>query len=92
VNSGLSVLVTPRDGLHYQELLYRDIEASGVRVRFTKGPTRSQTLNILLAPAGLMWHRTFGFRILHIHWVFQFSLPWASQIQWVRSRDEHFSG
>ncbi len=50
-----------------------------MRVRYTKGPTPSQTLNLLLAPAVLLWHRVRGFRILHIHWVFEFSLPWAKQ-------------
>jgi hypothetical protein len=63
----MSVLVTPRSGLHYQELLYRDIEASGVRVRYTRGPTPSQSLNILLGPAVLIWCRVSGSRILHIH-------------------------
>lgn len=92
MNSRLSVLVTPHSGLHYLELLYRDIEASGVRVRYTKGPTPSQTLNILLAPAVLMWHRTRGYRILHIHWVFQFSLPWARRRQWARQLMEWWFG
>ena len=86
------MLVTPRDGLHYQEFLYRDVEASGVRVRYTKGPTPSHTLNILLAPAVLMWYRARGFRVLHIHWVFQFSLPWAGQKQWARRVMEWWFG
>lgn len=92
MSSRLSVLVTPRSGLHYLELLYRDIEASGVRVRYTKGPTPSQTLNILLAPAVLIWYRIRGFRILHIHWVFQFSLPWARRRQWARQSMEWWFG
>ena len=86
------MLVTPHDGLHYQELLYRDIEALGVRVRYTNGPTPSQTLNILLAPAVLVWHRTRGYRILHIHWVFQFSLPWAHQKRWAMQLMEWWFG
>ena len=77
MNSNPSVFVTPRDGLHYQGLLYKDIEASGVKVRYSKGPTHSQTLNLFLAPVVLVWWRARGFRIFHIHWVFQFSLPWA---------------
>ena len=92
MNSSLSVLVTPRDGLHYQDLLYRDIEASGVRVRYAKGPTPSQTLNILLAPAVLTWWRARGFGILHIHWVFQFSLPWARRKRWARQLMEWWFG
>lgn len=84
MSSRLAVLVTPRDGLHYQKLLYRDIEASGVRVHYDQGPTPSQTLNVMFKPAVLIWHRLHGCRILHIHWLFQFSLPWASESDWAR--------
>jgi len=92
MKSRLSVLVTPHSGLHYLRLLYRDIKASGVRVRYTRGPTPSQTLNILLAPAVLLWYRARGFRILHIHWLFQFSLPWARRRQWARQWMELWFG
>jgi glycosyltransferase involved in cell wall biosynthesis len=37
-----------------------------------------------MAPVVLMWYRVRGFRILHIHWVFQFSLPWARRRPWAR--------
>jgi glycosyltransferase involved in cell wall biosynthesis len=84
VRSRLSVLATPRSGEHYQDLLYGDIKALGVRVRYTKGPTPSQSINILLSPLVLMWFRARGFRILHIHWLFQFSLPWARRRMWAR--------
>jgi glycosyltransferase involved in cell wall biosynthesis len=84
MNPRLSVLVTPRDSVPYQELLYRDIKAAGVRVRYAEGPTPSQTLNIVLAPVLLVWWRLRGYRILHIHWVFQFSLPWARKAHWAR--------
>lgn len=77
MNSRISVLVTPRDGVHYQDLLYRDIIASGVEVHYDVGPTRSQTLNVLLAPLRLVWWRAKGCRIVHLHWVFHFALPWA---------------
>jgi glycosyltransferase involved in cell wall biosynthesis len=76
------VLVTPRDGRHYQKLLYHDIEEAGVRIYYAAGPTPSQTLNIFLAPTVLIWFRIRGVRILHIHWLFQFSLPWARRRRW----------
>ncbi|MGC2168524.1 MAG: glycosyltransferase family 4 protein [Acidimicrobiales bacterium] len=82
MNSRLSVLVAPRDGLHYQQFLYREVEKSGVRVYYAQGPTKSQTLNLILAPAVLLWFRLRGARVLHIHWVFQFSLPWAKRRRW----------
>jgi glycosyltransferase involved in cell wall biosynthesis len=91
VSSHLRVLVTPRVA-HYQDLLYRDIQASGVRVHYAEGPTPSQSLNLLLAPIGLIWYRTQGFRILHIHWVFQFSLPWARRKRWARQLMEWWFG
>lgn len=84
MRSQLSILVTPRDGVHYQDQLYRNIISSGVEVRYAKGPTPSQTLNILLAPAVLVWWRARGCRILHIHWLFQFSFPWARKRRWAR--------
>lgn len=92
MNSRLSVLVTPRSGPPYQELLYRRLEDAGVRVRYDEGPTPSQTLNILLAPAVLAWARMRGYRILHIHWVFQFSLPWARRKRWARRLMEWWFG
>jgi glycosyltransferase involved in cell wall biosynthesis len=84
MNSRLSVLITPRDRVPYQQLLYQAIEANGVRVQYTDGPTPSQTLNLALAPALLTWWRMRGFRILHIHWTFQFWLPWARGALWAR--------
>jgi glycosyltransferase involved in cell wall biosynthesis len=92
VNPNLSVLVAPRDGPPYQELLYRDIRAAGVRVRYAEGPTPSQTLNLILAPAVLTWCRARGYRILHIHWLFQFSLPWARRRRWARKVMEWWFG
>lgn len=92
MNPVLSVLVTPHDGPPYQELLYREVTAVGVQVRYTDGPTPSQTLNIFLGPTVLAWCRIRGSRILHIHWVFQFSLPWARQRPWARKLMELWFG
>jgi glycosyltransferase involved in cell wall biosynthesis len=92
MTSKQSVLVTPYAGLHYLELLYRDVDASGVRVKYAKGPTPSQTLNIALSPLMLIWYRARGYRILHIHWLFQFSLPWARRRPWARRVMEWWFG
>jgi glycosyltransferase involved in cell wall biosynthesis len=54
----------------------------GVPVSYDEGPTGSQTLNLILAPTSLLRFRLRGFRILHLHWVFQFSLPWAPDKPW----------
>ncbi len=77
MSAQVRVLVAPRDENPYQEFLYEELAVAGADVRFEQGPTRSQTLNVLLAPLMLVRCRLLGYRILHIHWVFQFSLPWA---------------
>jgi len=92
VKPKLSVLVTPYAGLHYLEFLYRNFEDSGVRVNYASGPTPSQTLNILVSPVMLIWYRMRGFQVLHIHWLFQFSLPWARHRQWARQLMEWWFG
>lgn len=84
VTSTLSVLVSPQDDNPYQELLYGELRKAGVRARYAEGPTRSHTVNLLVSPAMLAVHRLQGFRILDLHWVFQFSLPWAGRNQWAR--------
>jgi glycosyltransferase involved in cell wall biosynthesis len=80
----ISVLVTPRDPNPYQELLYEGVADAGVKVRYADGPTPSHTLNLVLAPLLLVWYRLRGFCILHIHWTFQFYLPWARGKPWAR--------
>lgn len=84
MNSRLAVLVTPRSGPPYQELLYGDVEAAGVRVHYAEGPTTSRTVNIILMPFVLTLRRLRGDQILHIHWMFQFYLPWAKHKSWAR--------
>jgi acetyltransferase-like isoleucine patch superfamily enzyme/glycosyltransferase involved in cell wall biosynthesis len=80
----LSVLVAPRDDNPYQSLLYNEVVEAGVPVSYGEGPTGSHTVNLLLAPALLARFRLRGFKILHLHWVFQFSLPWATDRPWAR--------
>jgi len=80
----LAVLASPRDENPYQELLYGELRRRGVRVTYDDGPTRSRTLNVALMPFMLAWHRALGCQILHLHWVFQFNLPWAKQAPWAR--------
>jgi glycosyltransferase involved in cell wall biosynthesis len=73
----VKVLVLPRDENPYQESLYGAMDARDVEVRYLDGPTSSQTLNLLALPFLLLWHRTRGFRVLHVHWVHPFLLSWA---------------
>ena len=78
------VLVTPRDSNPYQSLLYRELALLGWDVRYSEGPTPSQTINVALKPFVLMLYRLRGFRILHIHWVYDFGLEWAGDRKWAR--------
>jgi glycosyltransferase involved in cell wall biosynthesis len=80
----ISVLVTPRDPNPYQDLLYEGVSDLGVRVHYADDVTPSHTLNVLLAPFLLVWYRLRGYRILHIHWSYKFSLPWAGGRPWAR--------
>jgi glycosyltransferase involved in cell wall biosynthesis len=80
----LAVLAAPRDDNPYQELLYGELRKAGVRVRYEEGPTASQSLNVALAPAMLARYRLAGYTVLHLHWVFQFSLPSARSQRWAR--------
>jgi glycosyltransferase involved in cell wall biosynthesis len=84
VSAPVRVLVAPKDENPYQQFLYKGVAAAGADVRFEGGPTRSQTLNLVLAPLMLVRCRLLGYRILHIHWVFHFSLPWARRSAPVR--------
>jgi glycosyltransferase involved in cell wall biosynthesis len=79
MSRSLKVLATPKDANPYQDLLYDEVRAAGVEVIYDVGPTRSQTVNLALAPAMLAWYRLRGVRLLHIHWVHQFILPWAKE-------------
>lgn len=75
--SAVRVLVTPRADNPYQRLLYGGMSREEAVIRYIDGPTGSQSVNLLLAPAVLAWHRLGGYKLLHIHWVFKFQLPWA---------------
>jgi glycosyltransferase involved in cell wall biosynthesis len=74
------VLVTPRDPNPYQELLHRELRAKGHTVSYLDGPTGSHTANLLLRPAHLLARRIGGYRVLHIHWVYDWLPMWAPRV------------
>lgn len=71
----MKILVIPRDGNPYQELLYGPLRKHGARIRYAAQPTPSHTLNLLLLPLQLAAVRLTGTRLVHLHWVFGFALP-----------------
>ena len=74
----------PKDANPYQRLLYEEVASAGGEIRYAEGPSWSHTINLLVAPLMLAAYRLRGYRILHIHWVFQFSLPWAARVSMAR--------
>jgi beta-1,4-mannosyltransferase len=82
----MKVLVLPRDANPYQSLLYGEMRRLGVQVIYLGELTPIQTLNLLLLPLEIAARRLAGARVLHLHWVFAFSLPGARSfpaMRWV---------
>jgi glycosyltransferase involved in cell wall biosynthesis len=74
------ILVFPRNDLNpYQRLLYREMGRLGAKVTYLGRLTPSHTLNLLLLPAELAARRAVGARLVHLHWVFDFSPPGSSR-------------
>jgi glycosyltransferase involved in cell wall biosynthesis len=80
----MKILAFPRDPNPYQELLYSEMEKLGARITYVGGVTPSHTLNLLLLPFELAARRVSGARLVHLHWVFAFSLPGARRFPMMR--------
>ena len=77
-------MVFPRDPNPYQGLLYGEMGRLGVRVCYLGELTLSHTVNLLLLPPELAWHRMAGARVVHLHWVLMFTLPGARRFPVLR--------
>jgi glycosyltransferase involved in cell wall biosynthesis len=73
----MKVLVFPRDATPYQSLLYGEMRRLGVQVIYLGELAPVHMLNLLLLPLELAARRLAGARVLHLHWVFAFTLPGA---------------
>jgi glycosyltransferase involved in cell wall biosynthesis len=80
----MRILVFPRDPTPYQTLLYGEMQRLGARVNYLGDLTRSRTLNLLLLPLEIGVRRLGGARLIHVHWVFTFSLPGARRFRIMR--------
>ncbi len=80
----MKILAYPRDPNPYQRLLYSEMERLGARVSYLGRLTPSNTLNLLLLPAETVARRAAGARLVHLHWVFGFSLPGGRRFTAVR--------
>ena len=73
----MKILVLPKDGNPYQELLYTPLRKQGVVADYLSRPTPSHTLNLALLPLHLLYKRLQGYDVVHIHWMYMFGLPWS---------------
>jgi beta-1,4-mannosyltransferase len=67
----MKILVYPKDGNPYQELLYRQL-ATKVAIKYLVPPTHCRNFGIALFPYQLIFNRLLGYNILHLHWTYQF--------------------
>lgn len=75
----MKVLAFPRDQNPYQELLYAEAAALGAKITYLGKVTPLGSLNLLLLPLELVMRKMGGARIVHLHWVWAFLLPWADR-------------
>ena len=76
----MKILVLPREDTNpYQALLHAELRRRGARISYLGTLTPSHTLNLLLLPLEMAVRRVAGARIVHLHWVFGFSLPGADR-------------
>jgi glycosyltransferase involved in cell wall biosynthesis len=80
----MKIMVLPRDPNPYQSLLYEEMERLGARIDYLGELTGSHTLNLLLLPLEVTARRIGGARLIHLHWVFGFTLPGARRFLIIR--------
>lgn len=80
----MKLLALPRSSNPYQEALYTEMRRLGVSVAYLGELTPSHSLNLLLLPAELAARRAAGWRTLHLHWVFEFTLPGSARVPILR--------
>lgn len=80
----MKILVFPRDQNPYQELLYGEMERLGARISYLGRLTPSRSCNLLLLPLELAARRLTGARLIHLHWVYGFSIPASRRFPMLR--------
>jgi len=80
----MKILVFPWDSNPYQRLLYEEMERSGAKVARLGRLTPIYSLNLALLPLELIARKIGGWEIVHLHWVWGFSLPAAHKSEKLR--------
>lgn len=75
----MRIVTYPRDGNPYQDNLHEALAHVGINADYLPERTASQTVNLLMLPVELSLARLRGTRVVHLHWVFRFSLPWTQK-------------
>jgi glycosyltransferase involved in cell wall biosynthesis len=89
----MRILVLPRDDQNpYQRLLYGEMRPLGVQVRYLGELTSSHTLNLALLPAELAVWRARGVRLVHVHWVYRFGMPFTTRFPVLRRLGQGWFG
>lgn len=80
--SKFGVMSYPSDDSRYLVELEKAFTRLHFRVDAFYQPTRSASINVLLLPLFPLIMRLQGYKILHIHWLFQFKLHWQVSKKW----------
>jgi glycosyltransferase involved in cell wall biosynthesis len=80
--SQFGVMSYPKNDSRYLVELERALTRAHIKFEAFYQPTRSATINILLLPFTPLIMRLQGYKILHIHWLFQFNLHWQVSRRW----------
>jgi glycosyltransferase involved in cell wall biosynthesis len=76
------VMSFPKNDSRYLVELERALTRAQFKFEAFYQPTRSATINVSLLPFTPLIMRLQGYRILHIHWLFQFKLHWQVSQKW----------
>lgn len=85
----INVLVYPKDINPYQDLLYANMP-DNVEIQYVPKITKSKSINNLLLPFILIFYRIRGYRVFHIHWVYDFAFPGNNNISKLLSTIHYF--
>jgi glycosyltransferase involved in cell wall biosynthesis len=80
--SEYGVMSYPADGSRYLVNLEKAFTQMQFKVDTFYQPTSSASVNTLLLPFFPLIMRLQGYKILHIHWLFQFKLHWQVSKKW----------
>jgi glycosyltransferase involved in cell wall biosynthesis len=80
--SEFGVMSYPADSSRYLVELEKAFTQLHFRVDTFYQPTGSATFNVLFLPFFPLIMRLQGYKILHIHWLFQFKLHWQVSKKW----------